>query len=225
MRKISLLIIVITALISFKVSYVQAKNLKEALVEYKGSDKVKHECFNQDENEHSISMRGFNATEENKKSHKNNLSKSEEINERKDTKKDEDINNDLKLQKSKAQIQLLKQVIEEFRAQTPEEAAEIWAKGEKTRNGVFQYMIACEELKNKIQQELGSMEDNLWVIGTSSPWVKSYKIMPKKEIDKNTYEIKIKYYWTSSTGEIIPSEVTLTVIKQKDSWCVNNVKA
>lgn len=85
-------------------------------------------------------------------------------------------------------------------------------------------MVACDELKNKIQQELGDMEDNLWVIGTSSPWVKSYKIMPKKEIDKNIYEIKIIYYWTTSTGEITTSEVNLIVAKQKDFWCVKDVK-
>ncbi len=131
---------------------------------------------------------------------------------------------DIELQKAKAQIQLLKQVLEEFKVQTPEEAAELWAEGEKTRNGVFHYVAACDELKNKISKELGSIEDNLWVIGTSSPWVKSYKIMPKKEIDKNTYEIKIIYYWTSSAGEITPSETILNITKQKDSWCVNDVK-
>ncbi|SHJ71935.1 hypothetical protein SAMN05444401_3687 [Clostridium amylolyticum] len=136
----------------------------------------------------------------------------------------DNMRDDLQLQKAKAQIHLLKQVLEEFGAQTPEEAAEFWAKGEEERNGIFQYVVACDELKNKIQQELGGMEDNLWVIGTSSPWVKSYKIMPKKEIDKNTYEIKIIYYWTTSTGEITPSEVKLTVTKQKDFWCVKDVK-
>lgn len=136
----------------------------------------------------------------------------------------DNMRDDLKLQKAKAQIHLLKQVLEEFGAETPEEAAEFWAKGEEERNGIFQYVVACDELKNRIQQELGDMEDNLWVIGTSSPWVKSYKIMPKKEMDKNTYEIKIIYYWTTSTGEITPSEVNLTVAKQKVFWCVKDVK-
>jgi hypothetical protein len=120
----------------------------------------------------------------------------------------------------KAQISLFQEVINKLGPTSPLEAANLWAEGEKSRNGVYQYASASKELKSKLSKTLGKAEDNLWVIGVSSPWVKKYEIIKNTKINNSQYIIKVKYYWATSNKLETPSITTLTIDKQNNNWYV-----
>jgi len=127
-------------------------------------------------------------------------------------------------QQTKAQVYFFRQALDELGATSPEQVVKIWVKAEQTRNGVFHYAVACEELKTKIIKEWGEPAENFWIIGGSSPWLDKYEIISDKKLDNSSYEVKIKYFWVSSDGPSEPTQDTLIIIKSKDIWCVKEVK-
>lgn len=127
-------------------------------------------------------------------------------------------------QQLKAQVSHFKDAIDELGATSPLQVANLWAKAEETRNGVYQYSVACNQLKNEIIKKWGQADESFWHIGGSSPWLRKYEIVKNEKIDNNTYEIVVKYYWTSSTGDMEPTFNTLKVIKNNSYWCVEDVK-
>lgn len=130
----------------------------------------------------------------------------------------------VKFQQMKAQIHLFKQVLDEFGASSPREAAELWAKSKSERNGVYEYAVSCDELKQKLLQKWGKAEDNYWNLETSSPWTNKYEIVKNQKVNENTYRITLKFHWFTSAGEEKPTYDTLTIIKGKKYWCVKDDK-
>ena len=127
-------------------------------------------------------------------------------------------------QQSKAQVYQFQQVLDEFGAESPEQAVELWAKGDQTRNGVYKYAVVCNKLKEEISRKWGKAEEGFWIIGGSSPWVKKYEVVSKQKLNKENYKVKIKYYWETSAGSSPPTEETLTISKERDYWCVSEVE-
>lgn len=125
---------------------------------------------------------------------------------------------------SKAQVEFFMQALDELGATSPEQVMKLWIKAEQTRNGVFQYAVACDELKNKIIKKWGLPQENFWIIGGSSPWLDYYEIISNKKLNDSTYKVKIKYYWITSAGPSASTENTLIIVKNKDNWCVKEVK-
>ena len=130
--------------------------------------------------------------------------------------------NRVKFQQIKAQVYLFKQVLDEFGATSPNEVVELWAKSESRRNGVYQYAVSCDELKQRIIEKWGKAEENFWIIGGSSPSTDKYEIVKNEKINENTYIVKIKFYWASSLGEEEPTYNILTIIKGEKYWCVKD---
>lgn len=127
-------------------------------------------------------------------------------------------------QQSKAQVYFFKQALDELGATSPEQVIDIWAKGESTRNGVYHYAVACKELKKELIEKLGEPEEGYWIIGGSSPWLNKYELISYKKINEDIYEAKIKFYWQTSFSPIEITENTLIIGKNKDTWCVKEVK-
>ena len=125
----------------------------------------------------------------------------------------------------KSQISLFQEALGCLGACSPEEAAELWAKGEMNRNGALQYAVSCGDLKNSLQNTLGSPQSNIWVIGVSSPWVTNYYIEDKKALTKDRYKILIKYSWATSSGPEPDSYIILSIIKENNHWCVKKTEA
>lgn len=125
---------------------------------------------------------------------------------------------------SKAQVEYFKQALDELGATSPEQVVEIWVKAEQTRNGVYHYAVACDELKSKIIKEWGEPKESFWNIGGSSPWLDKYEILYNKKLNDLTYEVKIKFYWVTSAGPTEITENTLTISKNKNIWCVKEVR-
>lgn len=81
--------------------------------------------------------------------------------------------------------------------QTPEEAADAWARGVKSRNGALQYAVMSPDLQ---KNDLSDYENLNWVTGTSSPWVDNYEILRKEKQADDSYVFEIKFNMMSSTG-------------------------
>lgn len=126
---------------------------------------------------------------------------------------------------TKGQVEFFRQALDEFGAVSPEQVISIWVKAEDTRNGVFHYAVACDELKNKIIKDLGEPRDSFWIIGGSSPWLSRYEIVYNKKLNDLEYEVKIRFFWESSAGSSKPTETTLVIVKNKDRWCVKEANS
>lgn len=93
-------------------------------------------------------------------------------------------------QQTKAQVELFREVLDKFVATSPEQIISTWPSAEKTRNGVFHYAVACNDLKNNIIKEWGEPKDSFWIYG----------------------------------GPSKPTETKLLIVRNKDIWCVKEVK-
>jgi len=127
-------------------------------------------------------------------------------------------------QQSKAQVYFFKEALDELGATSPEQVVKIWAKAERTRNGVYHYAVACDTLKSELIKKWGNPEESYWNIGGSSPWVHKYEIIYNKKISDSEFEARIKYYWATSYAPMETTETTLTIIKNGEVWCVKEAK-
>ena len=73
-------------------------------------------------------------------------------------------------------IGLAEEALKEFGAISGEEAANLWAKGIMTRNGVLQYSVMSNELQQEFKNHLSDANITSWVTGTSSPWITGYEM-------------------------------------------------
>ena len=139
-------------------------------------------------------------------------------------KNSQDDLNHVSHQQSKAQVEFFSQALNELGATSPKQVVKLWVKAEQTRNGVFHYAVACDELKKKIIKEWGEPQENFWIIGVSSPWLDKYEILSNKKLNNSCYETTIKFFWITSAGPSDPTQNTLVIVKNKDIWCVKEVK-
>lgn len=133
-------------------------------------------------------------------------------------------NNKLTLPQIKAQIYMYDQALKEFGAKSPEQAADIWARAFKTRNGVMQYSVLCDNLKKDWLKKMGESANSFWIIGASSPWLRSYTITESNKLNDTTYKIVVKLQWEAVSYSNFELK-TLTIIKDKnDYWCISEIK-
>lgn len=132
--------------------------------------------------------------------------------------------NNLTLPQIKGQIYLYNQALNEFGAKSPEQAADIWARGFKYRNGVMQYSVLCDNLKKDWIRKMGEPTNSFWIIGVSSPWLGDYKIIKNKKVNNSSYQITVRLHWTASSYSNY-EEKALTILKAKNSnWCISEIK-
>jgi hypothetical protein len=127
-------------------------------------------------------------------------------------------------QQTKGQVHFFREALDEFGATSPEQVVNIWVKAEETRNGVYHYSVACDELKRKIIEKWGEPEDSFWIYGGADPSLDKYEIIYNKKLSDSAYEVKIKFFWGSAIGPSDPTETTLTILRSKDIWCVSEFK-
>ncbi len=120
----------------------------------------------------------------------------------------------------KARCEMFEEFADLYDPKTADEIAELWAKGIKDRNGVFQYATYSKALKNefkKLIEDRGS-----WVTGFSSPWVKDYKI-EKEEISPSKFKYKIVFEATTSAKDIYIWNAILEVSKEDGKWRITTL--
>ena len=121
------------------------------------------------------------------------------------------------------QVEFFRRALDKLGATSPEQVANIWINGERLRNGVFHYAVACDELKSKMIKQWGEPQDSVWIIGGSSPWLENDEIVYINKLNAFEYEAKIKFFWISG-GLSSTTETILLIVKNKDIWCVKEVE-
>ncbi|WFA09911.1 DUF3298 domain-containing protein [Tissierella sp. Yu-01] len=97
--------------------------------------------------------------------------------------------------------------ISEFeKPEAPLDAIKMYAEAVKMRDGVAQYGLMEDQLRDQKYNEFKEMG---FVTGTSSPWVDSYEI---KQLEEDLYQI-IFTYKTSVPADIFTSEINVRLIE------------
>jgi hypothetical protein len=138
--------------------------------------------------------------------------------------KDENIKLKHQIKTLEGTISLLKDALDELSAATPNDAANIWAKGIQTRNGYLQYYILCDNMKNEFKEELAKSQRTSWVTGYSSPWVSSYDIVNIEKIDSLKYKFTINFNWDTSIGPKDSTESIVITTKIDNKWCISDIE-
>lgn len=116
---------------------------------------------------------------------------------------------------------LFEEFAEKYDPKTPDEAAELWAKGVKERNGVFQYAVLNKGLKEQFKKK--AEERGSWVTGFSSPWVESYKVT-KKKVNESTWQYKIVFKAVTSAPDTYNWNATLIIGKENNKWRIIDIQ-
>lgn len=133
------------------------------------------------------------------------------------------ITEEITRQQMEAQISFFNGALNEFGAVSPDQAVELWVKGDKTRNGVYKYSVSSDSMKEMLIKRWGKPEKSFWIIGGSSPWLASFQVLSKGDISPTEKVYVVQYNWATSAGLEEPSVEKLIVQKFKNKWCISNV--
>jgi hypothetical protein len=123
-----------------------------------------------------------------------------------------------------AKAELFQKAIDEFGVFTPDEAALLWSKGVKERNGALQYAVMSDELKALYKEHLDANYPS-WVTGFSSPWVEKFDIIESKRISKAEHEVTMQFSLATSAGSEGKHLAKVYLVNEGQYWTVNNIKA
>lgn len=126
--------------------------------------------------------------------------------------------------KYEVRSQLLMEAMDQVGVCIPEEAAEVWANGLKTRSAALQYSVMDKELKTEYAKRWEENAPN-WVTGVSSPWVTSYQIVRIDAPEEDSRIIKLIFSTETSTGPAGDYNAILSVIREGDFWRITEISA
>lgn len=121
-----------------------------------------------------------------------------------------------------SQVKFFKDAIDKLGATSPSQVVDLYILGHRNRNGVYQYAVLCNNLKEDFIKQLGEPSKSFWIIGGSSPWLVDYKLLENKKIDDHTYAVKIQLHWQAS-GYDNYEEKILTIVNQENKWCITSI--
>ncbi|WP_346934605.1 hypothetical protein [Clostridium sp.] len=119
---------------------------------------------------------------------------------------------------------LAEEALKEFGATSSEEAANLWAKGIMTRNGVLQYSVMNKELQKEFKKHLSNANITSWVTGTSSPWITSYEMIDEIDVSSKVKLYKIKFNLATEEGQEKPAYNTLTIMYNDNKWAISSIR-
>ncbi len=117
---------------------------------------------------------------------------------------------------AKQRVELLELAV---KPQSADAAIELFVKSYQTRNGALLFAILTPEEQNRKLQQFS--EQN-WVLGVSSPWIKSYRIERTNEKSEEVTEYHLQLLEYTSTGFTGIEKVVVTVKKQEPYWLIDN---
>ena len=118
-------------------------------------------------------------------------------------------------------LMLFQEFMEEYNPQKPEEVAQLWAKGVKTRNGSVQYAALNKQLKENFKEVMDKRGS--WVTGFSSPWIESYNIT-KEKVDELTWKYNISFKAVTSASDTYIWHATLVIGKENGKWRITDIQ-
>ncbi len=129
---------------------------------------------------------------------------------------------DVSRQQLSAQISFFHDALLEFGAASADEAVRLWAEGNRTRNGVYQYAVSCAAFKQQLIDAWGAPETSFWILGASSPWVTRYDILRKTELSQTEAAYVVQYQWATSAGQEPSTRERLLLNEVNGVWCVTS---
>ncbi len=107
---------------------------------------------------------------------------------------------------------------------TPQEAMQLWGRGEQIRNGALQYAVLSPELR---RQAAKRVHEAGWTTGYSSPWVGSMTVKEEKKLSDTAVEYTVTFPEETS----VPPHTTATekfVVRKltmdgKEGWFITEM--
>lgn len=115
---------------------------------------------------------------------------------------------------------LFEEFAQEYKPESPDEVAELWAKGVKQRNGIIQYLALSKSLKEDLKKIIEKQDKNSWITGAANTEIKDYTIT-KENLNKSTWKYKIDFKTTLGTNE---QNATLIIGKEDSKWRVIDIE-
>jgi hypothetical protein len=103
--------------------------------------------------------------------------------------------------------------------QSADSAIELFVKSYQIRNGALLYAIMTPEERTRRLQQFA--EQN-WVLGGSSPWIRSYRTERTYEKGNDVTEYHLQLLEYTSLGFMGIEKVIVTVKKQGEYWLIDN---
>lgn len=107
---------------------------------------------------------------------------------------------------------------------TPEQAAELWAKGLERRSAAMQYTVMTKKLKEKYAAQLDALRSN-WVVGMSSPSVQGYSIIRTNRTDDTHAEINLKIETAATWSPSEFHDAKLWLVREGEFWRIDSIWA
>ncbi|MFR1709284.1 MAG: hypothetical protein ACLSV2_10310 [Clostridium sp.] len=126
--------------------------------------------------------------------------------------------------KMEEHIGLAEEALREFGAESGEKAANLWAKGVMTRNGVLQYAVMNKELQQEFKEHLINKNNSSWVTGNSSPWITDYEIVDQTEVSGKVKLYKVKFEVATAKGKEKSAYNTLTIMCNNNKWSISSIR-
>lgn len=124
--------------------------------------------------------------------------------------------------------QQLAQIEDALIPASPEEAMNLWGRGEQTRNGALQYTALSPDLRQQVDKSI--LEDGkfgFWVTGVSSPWVGPIAVQEKNKLSDTATEFTVTFpEVTSAPPNATGTErfdVEKLTVNGKDSWFITKM--
>lgn len=119
--------------------------------------------------------------------------------------------------------ELLLKAMEKIGACSPEDAAEIWANGLKTRSAAEQYAVMSPALKQEYAKQLEESAP-MWVTGVSSPWIDTYRTVLVEKPEEKRQIHHLMFTTQSSTGPGPTVTAILTLERQDGYWRIAGIE-
>jgi len=107
-----------------------------------------------------------------------------------------------------------------FAAESARQAVDTYARGVQTRNGALQYAVLAPTLQKAMYAEFATSQ---WVTGTSSPWVREYKLLSEQDMGNNTREVHVQWEYATSSGFAGLGLTKLRVQEQDEKWVIMSI--
>lgn len=121
-------------------------------------------------------------------------------------------------------IGLAEATLDNFGFKDSEEALDFWARGVMERNGVMQYTVMNEQLKNEFKNYLSSLNNTSWITGDEDTQIGSYEIINTNNISDKMIIYKVKFHLEYENKEE-DREINITFIQEKEKWVIESLWA
>lgn len=129
-------------------------------------------------------------------------------------KREEDMNNLIK------HIALADEALGKFKVESPERVVELWADGMTSGNGVLQYALMDNALKNKFKEYLKDTENLSWDTRKEDKIINDYEFFEETVVSDKIKIYKVTFNYIDKEEVEKTGYNTLTVAYENGGWVI-----